>query len=65
MSQSTNAGGVGRRVLPAVLALVVGLGAAGAATAAVVSSFSPNDGQARSTGPQEPEPAARILGYGD
>lgn len=65
MSQSTNAGGAGSRIVPAVIALVVGLGAAGAATAAVVNSFSPNDGQARTSGPAEPKPAQEILGYGD
>lgn len=65
MSQSTNADGVGRRILPAALAIVVGLGAAGAATAAVVSSFSPADSQARSSGLTELKPAEEILGYGD
>lgn len=65
MSEPTNAGGVGQRIVPAIVAIVVGLGAAGAAAAAVVSSFSPNDGQARTSGPEDPRPAQEILGYGD
>lgn len=65
MSQSTNAGGGAARVVPVVLALVVGLGAAGAATAAVVTSFSPDDGSARSDGPAEPQSPEELLGYGE
>lgn len=65
MSQSTNAGGAAGRVVPVVLALVVGLGAAGAATAAVVSSFGPDDAAARDTGPAEPKAPEELLGYGD
>lgn len=65
MSQSTNAGGGPARVVPVVLALVVGLGAAGAATAAVVTSFSPDDSAARSDGPAEPKSPEDLLGYGD
>lgn len=65
MSQSTNATGAGRRVLYAVVALVVGLGAAGAATAAVVGSFSPDDSAARNVGPDAPLPPGELLGYGD
>ncbi|QDO87197.1 hypothetical protein FNH13_01715 [Ornithinimicrobium ciconiae] len=61
MSQSTSAA----RVVPVVLALVVGLGAAGAATAAVVNSFSPDDGTAKDSGPVEPVPAGELLGYGE
>lgn len=64
MSQPTSAGGPAR-IVPVVLALVVGLGAAGAATAAVVNSFSPDDSAARGSGPVEPVPASQILGYGD
>lgn len=65
MSQNTLAGGAGRRVVPALVAVVVGLGAAGAATAAVVSSYGPDDSAARETGPAEVQPAEEILGYGD
>ncbi|MCK0112241.1 hypothetical protein MWU75_08840 [Ornithinimicrobium sp. F0845] len=65
MSQSTQAPGTGRRVLYTVIALVVGLGAAGAATAAVVDSFSPDDSAARNTGPTEPVSPGQLLGYGD
>lgn len=65
MSQHTNATGVGRKVLYTAIALVVGLGAAGAATAAVVGSFSPDDSAARNQGPTEPVPPGELLGYGD
>lgn len=65
MSQSTQAGGVGRRIVPAALAVIVGLGAAGAATAAVVNSYAPDDGAARDTGPADIQPAEEILGYGE
>ncbi|GAA1148803.1 hypothetical protein [Ornithinicoccus hortensis] len=64
MSQNTSAV-AGRRALPAVLAVVVGLGAAGAAAAAVVSSYAPDDSAARETGPADIQPAQEILGYGD
>lgn len=64
MSQSTSGGGAAR-VVPVVLALVVGLGAAGAATAAVVNSFSPDDAAARDTGPAEPKTPKEMLGYGE
>lgn len=63
MSQPTS--GAAARVLPVALALVVGLGAAGAATAAVVNSFSPDDAAARSTGPAEPKTPQEMLGYGE
>lgn len=65
MSQSTQAGGVGRRIVPAALAVIVGLGAAGAATAAVVNSYAPDDSAARDTGPADIQPAEEILGYGE
>jgi hypothetical protein len=65
MSESS----IGSKIVPAAIALVVGLGAAGAATAAVVNSFSPDDTKARNSGPAEalpPEQIAReVLGYGE
>lgn len=64
MSQPTAASGAAR-VVPVVIALVVGLGAAGAATAAVVNSFSPNDSAATQDGPAEPVNAGEVLGYGN
>ena len=65
MSQSS----IGSKIVPAAIALVVGLGAAGAPPPAVVNSFSPDDAKARTSGPVEALPpeqiAKEILGYGE